>query len=93
MIVEDWMIELSAQKYWKRMNYYDGLLYCSLLDIDEKDNWRMMDNYHEYLSYRGLFPIFPMIPEKGKWYMGDVRKSSEENLKGMDYWVIPVRDV
>jgi hypothetical protein len=39
------MIELSDKRYWKRMGYYDGVMYCSLLTIDGKDNWRMMEDY------------------------------------------------
>jgi hypothetical protein len=39
-------IEVSDKKYWKKFdNYEDAKLYCSLLVIDGKNNWRMW--YHD----------------------------------------------
>ena len=34
-------IDISDEKYWKSMNYHDGLLYLSLLTIDDVEGWRM----------------------------------------------------
>ena len=34
-------IEMSPRQYWKNMNYYDGLLYLSVLSIDGKNDWRL----------------------------------------------------
>ena len=34
-------LEVSDEKYWRRFNYDDGLLYCSMLMIDDKNDWRM----------------------------------------------------
>jgi len=35
-------IEISEEKYWKVLNYTDGILYCSMLEIGNKDDWRMI---------------------------------------------------
>lgn len=32
-------IEISSKEYWKELNYYDALLYCSMLVIDGKNEW------------------------------------------------------
>ena len=34
-------IEISCTNYWKELNYRDALLYCSLLCIDGKTDWRL----------------------------------------------------
>jgi len=34
-------IEISPKEYEKKMNWEDGMLYCSLLVIDGVDDWRM----------------------------------------------------
>jgi hypothetical protein len=92
------MIEISDREYWKEMDYYSGLLYCSLLDIDGKDNWRMMYNYREYMKYLGYeylggyHGIWREVPESNKWYMDDNKYNIDKWLMVRDYWVIPVRD-
>lgn len=35
------MIEIIAKEYEKKLNWNDGMLYCSLLVIDGVDDWRM----------------------------------------------------
>ena len=34
-------IEISPKEYERTMNWYDGLLYCQLLEIDGKNDWRL----------------------------------------------------
>jgi hypothetical protein len=34
-------IEISPKKYESKLNWYDGMLYCQLLIIDGKDDWRL----------------------------------------------------
>ena len=74
------MIEVSPEEYWKRMNYHDGLLYCSLLSIDGKDDWRM--------------PTIEEMGDKRyglQWYRDD----GDNILYNFSevYWIIPVRDI
>lgn len=34
-------IMISPKKYWKELNYQDAILYCSLLNIEEYDDWKI----------------------------------------------------
>jgi hypothetical protein len=34
-------IEVSDREYWKELNYDDAELYCQLLVIDGKTDWRL----------------------------------------------------
>jgi hypothetical protein len=34
-------IDISDKKYWTRLNYYDALLYCSMVEIDGHNDWRL----------------------------------------------------
>jgi hypothetical protein len=84
-------IEISSSAYWKKLNYYDGKLYLSLLVIEGKNDWRMMTfeevnniraNYYEdgvlVLANETIY-----VDEHKKWcYMLD-----------KNYLVVPVRDV
>jgi hypothetical protein len=36
-------IMISPKKYWKEFNYHDAILYCSLLKIDDYDDWKIPD--------------------------------------------------
>ncbi len=34
-------IEISDKKYEKKLNWYDAMMYCQLLVIDNKNDWRL----------------------------------------------------
>jgi hypothetical protein len=74
-------IEISDEHYWKWMNYYDGLLYCSLLDIGGKMDWRM-PTIKEY----GELDVIE------DWERGDNEYHNERFLTEKHYWVKPIRD-
>lgn len=79
-------IEISEEKYWKLLNYYDGMLYLSLLTIDGKNDWRMFKYWLEGVKYdEKVWGIM--------WYGEDVKMSSEDDLINKQYLVVPVRDV
>jgi hypothetical protein len=46
------MIEISPKEYETLLNWHDGMLYCQLLTIDNKNDWRLptieelQDIYH-----------------------------------------------
>jgi len=84
------MVEISDREYWKQMDYYSGVLYCSLLTIDGKNDWRMMNNYQEYVKCKYEYQ---KIPVSGKWCKNDISCNSNEFLMENNYWVVPVRDV
>ena len=59
-------IQISNAEYWKKMEWDDGILYCSLLSIDGKDNWRFITEKErtKYLkSFSGV-----------AWYEEDIKK-------------------
>ena len=43
-------IEISPNEYWKYLNPDDGKLYCSMIVIDDKNDWRPMA-FMEKLKY------------------------------------------
>jgi hypothetical protein len=78
-------IEISPRQYWKRLNYYDALLYLSILNIDGKEGWKLpSDNQKQY----GL-PTF-------KWTVEDGDDDDDDSVWSLEFdtfWVIPVRDI
>jgi hypothetical protein len=77
-------IEISEEKYWKVMGYDDGMLYCSLLIIDGKEDWRMpfsMESIWEEWKKLRRMPVRMWYYDEGVMYEGN------------RYWVIPVRDL
>jgi hypothetical protein len=79
-------IEMSPPDYWREMNYYDGLMYCSILIIDGKNDWRMVRNWKEL----GLDMEDDDIMS---WYIDDADYYNEYLFNNEHYWVIPVRDI
>jgi hypothetical protein len=77
-------IELSKSQYWKRMGYHDALLYCSLLVIDDKDDWRMMTMEEYEHNIR--------IPDD-VWYLDNINAVKIYLHYDLDAIIIPVRDV
>jgi hypothetical protein len=77
-------IEIADIKYWKKLNYYDGLLYCQLLSIDGVDDWRMLKRDDNWTLVTEL--VFMV-----KWFYNT---DLAEHLKYRNiYWVVPVRDI
>ena len=73
-------VEISPKEYWKRMNYYDAILYCQLLNIDGREDWRMPSKKETPRGYTF------------KWTVEDA-DCHEEIKKGGAWWIIPVRDI
>lgn len=89
----DKRIEVSEEIYWKRMKYHDALLYCSMMVIDAKDNWRMIKDrdeedriWCEYIK-NGMFP--KMYESHWIW-REDVNVRMKENNTCL---IVPVRDI
>jgi hypothetical protein len=78
-------IEISSKEYWKMMDYHSGLMYCSLLLIDGKDDWRMLKDVEEIDEILDDDEIDVM------WYIEDIIEYAP--YLDMRYWVIPVRDL
>ena len=79
-------IEISPRQYWKNMNYYDGLLYLSVLSIDGKNDWRMFKNNQELATV--------MYTDMELWYSDDeLDVETVWNLEYDKFLILPVRDV
>jgi hypothetical protein len=61
------------------MTYYDGVLYCSMLDIDGKDDWRIPSLAEMCDKKFGL-----------QWYREDGDNPGDYKLSDV-YWIMPVR--
>jgi hypothetical protein len=81
------MIEISEREYWKKMNYDDAELYCSMIVIDGKNDWRMITQL-EYINIDVEWKKYLNELEIALWYYGD-----GDSYLGGRYWVVPVRDV
>jgi hypothetical protein len=79
-------IEMSPREYWKNMNYYDGLLYLSVLSIDGKNDWRMFKNNQELATV--------MYTDMELWYSDDeLDVETVWNLEYDKFLILPVRNV
>lgn len=79
-------IEMSPREYWKNMNYYDGLLYLSVLSIDGKNDWRMFKNNQELATV--------MYTDMELWYSDDeLDVETVWNLEYDKFLILPIRDV
>lgn len=78
-------IEIASKEYWKELSYDDGKLYCSLLEIDGKNDWRLFKNSYERHRAISHYDISEM-PE----YL--ISTMMDDDLIGDDLWIIPVRD-
>ena len=79
-------IEMSPRQYWKNMNYYDGLLYLSILSIDGKNDWRMFKNNQELATV--------MYTDMELWYSDDeLDFDTVWNLEYDKFLILPIREV
>ena len=76
-------LEVSDEKYWRRFNYDDGLLYCSMLMIDGVDDWRMPD----VMSEVRLVARDTGRRELWGYYHNNTKYKDGSRMR----WVIPVR--
>lgn len=79
-------IEISPKEYWKELNYYDGILYCSLLVIDGVDDWRMMTNREWRIDGVDIQKDFRDV-----WLVDDVELYPD--MVHMLNCIIPVRSI
>ena len=79
-------IEISPKEYWKELNYYDGILYCSLLVIDGVNDWRMMTNREWRIDGVDIQKDFRDV-----WLVDDVELYPD--MVHMLNCIIPVRSI
>ena len=85
------MIEISSNEYWKELNYRDALLYCSLLDIDGKNDWRLPND-----EEGDVYELYDRMTEYANhmssvWTVEDLE--TYPDLHSYEYLCIPVRDI
>ena len=84
------MVEISPKEYWKKkLNYHDALLYCTMLVIDNKTDWRMLKNIEEYRKCRTVNTEIGI----GSIFEEDINLYSEDFLSRRQFHIIPVRDI
>ena len=103
MVKEDKMnIEMCDREYWKELNYYDGMIYCSILVIDNKKDWRMPTLEEIDFIYEHEYDL-----DGRYWLCQNGYEEYEDVAWAYDFfgydarpydvdcssWVIPVRDV
>ena len=74
-------IELSPEKYWAKLNWYDTILYLSMLEIDGKNDWILPTE--QYAKFKNLSIL--------TWFDNDNLTFEEEFLQSKLFHVIPVR--
>lgn len=74
-------IELSPEKYWTKLNWYDTMLYLSMLEIDGKNDWILPTE--QYAKSKNLSIL--------TWFDNDNLKFEEEFLQSKLFYAIPVR--
>ena len=87
-------IEIANEKYWKTLKYYDALLYCSLLVIDGKNDWRIPNSVE---FEENIFDITKKYGDVSVWFDGHdkdyVPAYAEWVRETLFYLVLPVRDI
>jgi hypothetical protein len=88
------IIEVSDEKYWKELHHTEIDLYCKLLIIDGKDDWRLptLEDYKKYFNYEnghvvinnGILYMLVKYDDGAAWYIPSA------NLQNA--LMIPVRD-
>ena len=71
------MIEIAPKDYWIHCTYAEAILYCFLLEIDNKKGWRLPTSLEGWC-----------LREIVGWYQ---TKTNEEARAR--YYIVPVRDI
>jgi hypothetical protein len=97
-------IEISSKEYNKKLNWRDAMLYCQLLVIDGKDDWRLPSTdelfsifYHDDHDFRGGYYWTSDEYEEYKEYTAQAVNNIDNrkyiNMKQVLYYVRPVRTI
>jgi hypothetical protein len=94
--------EFAPFEYWKRLNFDDGLLYLALLNIDGKDDWRMLtlaeinnskfDNYIRFKCWNDHHKIKRILQTTSISYHNEKDSKYYGLYKNYNGLIIPVRD-
>jgi hypothetical protein len=93
-------IEISPKEYERRLNWHDAILYCQLLIIDNKNDWRLPtkdeldDIYHSENDFYDTY-YWSSTEINGIFVWGQNMKDGHQNdnFKNGRYYVRPVRSL
>jgi len=96
-------IEISPKEYERLLNWDDAMMYCQLLTIDEKDDWRLPTKNELYTIYessndfvRGNYWSFDEFDESditGAWFVNFNNGIQYRMSKHINYRARPVRSI
>ena len=92
-------IEISPRKYESYLNWYDGMLYCSLLVIDGVDDWRMPtieelnEIYNSENTFSGSYWSSTEYEGNYAWGQSMLDGFNYADSKGYSYYVRAVRSI
>ena len=75
------MIEIAPAEYWKKLNYYEAIMYCFSLNIDGKIGWRLPNSVEYELT------------EKTGWTVEDLHFFTDTFKLRVQFLTTPVRDI
>jgi hypothetical protein len=75
------MIEIAPEVYWKKLNYYEAIMYCFSLNIDGKIGWRLPNSVEYELT------------EKTGWVVEDLHTFPNTFKLRVQFLTTPVRDI
>ncbi len=93
-------IEISPTEYERKLDWYDGMLYCQLLLIDGKDDWRLpttgelkhMRHHHHDFDNRFYYWASIEKTEKMAWLQYP-NGHQDYDFKGFICKIRPVRTI
>lgn len=92
-------IEISPRAYESYLNWEDGMLYCSLLVIEGKDDWRMptIEELNEIYNSENTFSgsYWSSTDENGNnaWFLSMLNGFNYPDGKGYSNYVRAVRNI
>ena len=95
-------IEISTKEYERTLNWYDAMLYCQLLVIDNKNDWRLPTNEELLAIYeiakdleRSLYWASIEFGDNFSWYrhMAPGIEQPSYGSKGNIFYVRPIRSI
>jgi hypothetical protein len=75
------MIEIAPEEYWKKLNYYEAIMYCFSLNIDGKIGWSLPNSVEYELT------------EKTGWAADDLYTFPDTLKLRVQFLTTPVRDI